>query len=317
MKNVLRLCQLILITISILYPVDTFDFCCCIYTKDPFRGFECSNASIMTLKLNGILDIERQKIGLKILNLCRSEGGTPTIENINRIKQIDTYTLTTSICEKECFFIIREMNERFDVEQEWNRLEEAKKLRERRTFFLRMLEVKIQKSTKRFYNGEKYKGENKISNKEKPQMIKNVTKETDLLDRINVSFDSVSECSVNEEDEFDKYLGQIGLDSHYDYDRDNRYSISSSQSVINTGIDIDKETEKLDNHIMYLEKKNQRPLDYILDRFSIPDDILVQIIKLFESTLEYVIKKTNGYFESEIFFQFEIADKVILKARKK
>lgn len=73
--------------------------------------------------------------------------------------------------------------------------------------------------------------------------------------------------------------------------------------------DLKKEIEKLEIQIIYLNKKNKKPIDFILDRFSIQDDVLVKIIKIFEISLDEVIHDIKSYFEDTVYFQFKVADK--------
>lgn len=73
--------------------------------------------------------------------------------------------------------------------------------------------------------------------------------------------------------------------------------------------DLKEEIEKLEIQIIYLNKKNKKPIDFILDRFSIQDDVLVKIIKIFEISLDEVIYDIKSYFEDTVYFQFKVADK--------
>jgi len=73
--------------------------------------------------------------------------------------------------------------------------------------------------------------------------------------------------------------------------------------------DLKREIEKLELLIFYLNKKNKKPIDFILDRFSIQDDVLVKIIKIFEISLDEVINDIKSYFEDTVYFQFKVADK--------
>ena len=59
---------------------------------------------------------------------------------------------------------------------------------------------------------------------------------------------------------------------------------------------------------MYLEKKNTRPLDFILERFTIKDTILVMVIKIFERTLDEVLLTMKRDLEDMIYFQFKIVE---------
>jgi len=75
------------------------------------------------------------------------------------------------------------------------------------------------------------------------------------------------------------------------------------------------EIEKLEIQIVFLTKKNKKPIDFILDRFSIQDHVLVKIIKIFENSLEEVINDIKTYFEDIVYFQFKVADKYNTKSK--
>ena len=54
-----------------------------------------------------------------------------------------------------------------------------------------------------------------------------------------------------------------------------------------------------------------RPNYYIIDRFGTRDEILVKIIKIFETSMDEVIKNMKDYFEDTVYFQFKVACKRI------
>ena len=59
---------------------------------------------------------------------------------------------------------------------------------------------------------------------------------------------------------------------------------------------------------MYLEKKNTKPIDFILERFTIKDNILVMIIKIFEKTLDEVLSNMKVDMDDTIYFQFKVVE---------
>lgn len=82
-----------------------------------------------------------------------------------------------------------------------------------------------------------------------------------------------------------------------------------TENDITSEEELKKEIEKLEIQIIYLNKKNKKPIDFILDRFSIQDDVLVKIIKIFEISLDEVVHDIKSYFEDTVYFQFKVADK--------
>jgi hypothetical protein len=67
--------------------------------------------------------------------------------------------------------------------------------------------------------------------------------------------------------------------------------------------------KKIDDELVYLNKKNKKPIDFILDRFRANDNILVKIIRIFELSMDEVINKEKTFYEDTVYFQFKVADK--------
>ena len=82
-------------------------------------------------------------------------------------------------------------------------------------------------------------------------------------------------------------------------------------TLLTTDEEIKAHIERIDGELIYLNKKNKRPIDFILDRFKINDSVLVKIIRIFESSMDEVVDKVKSYFEDTLYFQFKIASKKI------
>jgi len=80
---------------------------------------------------------------------------------------------------------------------------------------------------------------------------------------------------------------------------------------------LNEKIDVLDLEIMYYEKKNKRPLSFILDRFNIKDEILVKLIKIFEFSLEEVVFDYKRSLKENIFFQLKLLNKYEIKKNKK
>lgn len=309
-----------------------FNFCCCLFSKDPFRGFQSTASNILSFEIS---TFQKDEIGNRILAICHDAlQGFPSSENIERIKNKEC-SVKKDECTKECSYLMRELNEQYNVRQEENREKEAKLLREKRKKLLKVVESKVMENVDSMYKGEKCKNTIKAKKKEtnnpnnkykaKSSNSENVV---ETIGNNDISFDSITEVSSNKMDEpifdtLETVNTMNGLNTMNNLNHivpiTTRSGKSSSNLIIPTissfqsyksDINIDKELDKLDNHIMYLEKKNKRPIDFILDRFNIQDDILVIIIKIFEATLDDVIKKMKNYFEDTVYFQFNIAEKL-------
>jgi hypothetical protein len=299
------------------------NFCCCIYSKDPFRGFQHTNIKMINFDPSGM---EKAEIGNKLMKVCyETHGGFPSIDNIDKLKKLklvceeDPEILASrreeKECENECNYLMRELNEKFNVNQEENRHGEAKTLRDKRRKLNKLMDKKIMENVGNFYKGKKCEISIKTKYKEiRPVFNKKIDKdkfEVNTIHTDDISFDSITDIGqlqINSNDAQMNYM----LSSH-SRNQESQASLAptlTSTQLENSDIDLEKEIEKLDNEIMCLERKNRRSIDYILDRFSIPDDILVRIIRIFERSLDDVIKKMRHYFEDTVYFQFRIADKL-------
>lgn len=290
--------------------------CCCFFNKDPFRGFQSTSNQILQIKKTGL---DKAELGSMIMNLCIGAKGFPSMENIERLKT-DTYTLTTQQCDKECFYLTRQLNDNYNISQEKNRNCEAKHLRQLK----KELEKKINSQVKININSLN-KGQScqiRIISKEKeygyaakmlndaiPVQKKDNT--NDLGDNNSLlSFDSVS---IPSHHSIDNPELEEALRAYEDHDSNNFNGIrldykTNDLSRLETNDDILKEIDELELQIMYLEKKNTKPIDFILERFTIKDNILVMIIKIFEKTLDEVLSNMKVDMDDTIYFQFKVVE---------
>jgi hypothetical protein len=324
----------IIFLISInLKTISTLKFCCCIYRKDPFRGFEKSFGEVMETDISE--NSEKEEIGNKILKLCLSKNGLPSFENIERIKK-GKYDINPQTCDKECSYLILEMNDKFDVEQEENRMEHAKKLREKRKSLSDLLKNKKFDNLNNLYKGKRCiyevnkdkKGKSKKNSNNFIDHLLQVDKNKNFNNDTNVGIDDLSFLTLSDENL--DYL-EIGNNNHLGEDlfenfEENKHH-SDTLSLVTTENDIieaDQSEEaikteimNLDNQILNLETKNKRPFSFILERLSIPDDILIMMLKIFEMTLDDAVIAMKNYYEDTIYFQFRIVDKIRPHKKKK
>lgn len=301
----------------------SLNFCCCIFNKDPFRGFLFNTIKMVNFDPSGM---EKADIGNKLMKICYEEyNGFPSIDNIDRLKKLklvcedeDEGYVTRKDekdCESECKFLSKELNEKYNVKQEENRQKEAKMLKDRRNRLLKLMDKKLMENVGNLYKGGKCLISIKTKHKEmKPIYHKKVDKskyEIDTANNNDISFDSVTDIGDIKINTSDEKINRI-LKTHTK-NQESTSSVnptSNSDNFEDNNIDIEKEVDKLEHEIMCLEHKNRRSIEYILDRFSIPDETLVRIIRIFEKSLDDVIKTMRSYFEDTVYFQFRIADKL-------
>jgi len=128
----------------------------------------------------------------------------------------------------------------------------------------------------------------------------------------------------NEKSNKDKLKSNDNYNNNYnDNDNINDF-INSELSIVKKNFKHEKEfdensnfTEKelrdeldyIELQLYNLQKKNKKPIDFILDRFCVKEEILIKTIKIFENSMEEVINNMKNYFEDTIYFQFKIAGK--------
>ena len=96
-----------------------------------------------------------------------------------------------------------------------------------------------------------------------------------------------------------------------DQDPDKNLNLDDIDKLDQTdGVSIKRIIDRLELEISYMKKKNTKPIDFIMNRFSIQDDIMIKIIRIFESTLEEVITYHTNYISESAYFQFRLMDKL-------
>ena len=75
----------ILIIHTLLKQFNTLDYCCCMFKRDPFRGFLNSNNKIMSFDHSYF---DKEGMGYKMINQCyRQNDGFPSLESIELLKK--------------------------------------------------------------------------------------------------------------------------------------------------------------------------------------------------------------------------------------
>ena len=286
-----------------------FEFSCCIYDQDTFRGFEmkeCRETSIETHFY------EKDQIGNQIVEICQTKfSGIPVNDNFTRLKN-DKFMTNKDECIKECKELVWLLNENYIIKQEKNRFNEAKKIKEKKRIIKEELRIKTSKITLNLSKG-KSSYANKFGFNKFGLSNSGLSATQMLLNRGNNRI-----IKNNIKDFNKKELSNINIDEKV------------NEIVLNNDCFIETEEEKdfrllpanerieiLDLEIMYYEKKNKRPVDYILDRFNIRDEILIKLIKIFENTMEEVVFDYRRSLKETIFFQLKTLNNYEIKINKK
>ena len=386
-KNFVFLLFKILIILNFsINQIKAYDYCCCLFSQDPFRGYNIIKSQILSFDHS---HLDKESIGSKMINQCyRTFNGFPSLENINYLKR-DIFTINQKTCDKDCNYFIRDLNEKYNIKQEQNREKEAKRLKDVKRKLDSILKEKLIENMNNLYKGKPCNA--KIKNLSVNDLKSNSFKipDSDLMNQNGLNSDSnpyipsVGDLSIDSDnDEEPSYLDlnnpkynieiRNKIDEELknkklkesDFDDENELENKKNKKKINRGFNNSSETnfqneitdieinselklsnllknnpnylsvktsfkeetefsqsniqsedhlkteiENIEVQIIYLNKKNKKPIDFILDRFSIKDDVLVKIIKIFELSLDEVIHNLKIYFEDTVYFQFKVAEK--------
>ena len=282
-----------------------FEIGCCTYEMDPFRGFtikDCKETSVETLILY------KDQIGYEIIELCEKQfSGIPANDNFQRLKN-DKKILSKEECLKDCEDLVQQLNESYAIIQENNRIKEAKKLRILKKSLQGELNTQIGRYSKNLSSGNncKLSGSKNINiqfGQEFPSSVNNRGAD-------NVIKNKVEESGFEQKN-------QIIEEKANDLSPFPSLSVETKEEKLFRGLPLSEKIELLDLEIMYFEKKNKRPLSFILDRFNIKDEILVKLIKVFELSLEEVVINYKTSMKENIFFQLKLFNKYEIKKNKK
>jgi len=312
--------------------------CCCYFEKDPFRGFSLKKSAVIEVSYYPFS--EKEDISNSFISLCQeTRTGFSTYENISRLKD-NIHTMDPDLCQKECYNLIKDVTERFISMQESNRDHAALRLKEKKKLYEKDLDVKINENVDNLFNcqytrnniihipkkkvasrgssvyaGNRHSVRNSISvnlngptqkHSRKSSMVSLDSlppkKEKNDLD---MSFTSFS--STTSELKKDPSMGK----KKEDQDPDKNLNLDDIDKLDQTdGVSIKRIIDRLELEISYMKKKNTKPIDFIMNRFSIQDDIMIKIIRIFESTLEEVITYHTNYISESAYFQFRLMDKL-------
>lgn len=142
--------------------INSLDYCCCIFSKDPFRGYLTFHNKILSFS-HSYLD--KEEMGYKMLTQCYiGQNGFPPLENLNMLKR-DIYTTNKEKCDKDCNVFLEELNEKYYIKQEENREIEAKRIEKIKHKYQSYLENKILENAKMLNKGGSAKANLKINSK--------------------------------------------------------------------------------------------------------------------------------------------------------
>lgn len=312
---------------------EEYSGCCCYFKKDAFRGFQSPETEIITVVRTDVKTME--DIANNLVDECESKKGILTEESLERIKgeitEIEVHkkvggTIKEEViekirnkfqpdrrkCERECVFLNRQLNDNYIIEQVKTRNIKAEKLIKEKKRLEKLITEQININVNCLSHGKKctatvyYKidkcfGENKANSRGGLSINTNDFGGLDQDDDDDMILDSIG--SVNSDEDLEETLKKIK--DKEETTLGNTYVDRESYDV--TGMDnlqIQDIIQDLKIKILYLQKKNAKPIDYILDRFNIKDNILAMLITLFEETQKKVMKQKRDDLNRYIKYNF-------------
>jgi len=169
------------------------------------------------------------------------------------------------------------------------------------------------KAVDKFFNKES-KNDNKNPNQRLSKRFSRLALDSlpPKKERNNLDMSFTTFSSSTSELKKDQPKNPVKLDVDKDYEKKLDFA-EIDQLKHDDGISIKGIIERLELEIIYMKKKNSKPIDFIMNRFSIQDEILIKIIRIFESTLEEVITDHIDYITENSYHQFRLMDKLKIK----
>ena len=270
-------------------------YCCCNLEQDKFRGFQNKGYNIIELNTEFL---PRRKIKKSIIDDCLDKKGYPDLNSYRKI--INGISILKPNCEKECEDTRKTLNDKFIKEVELEKKQEILRLKDKKTQIKAQLVNNSKNQSSLLTAGlsltsrNNYKSTNLISVKIKGR--NNGVANSNLTfasSDSNLSCDIFNTLCHNENNmTYDDNL-KVNTSSEMNH------SISTQKpkqelKLKNTKIIKESNNTQLDLNAINIEIdvlcKEKRPLDYIIERFSIDDRLLIKLIKLFQKSLEAVFE---------------------------
>jgi hypothetical protein len=167
--------------------INSLEYCCCIFSKDPLKGFKKFENKILKFDHEYL---DKEEMGYKMISQCyRQYNGFPSLENINMIRN-DIYTINKAECERDCTRFLSDLNEKYNSKQEENRFNEAKRLLKLKKKYESYIENKILENAKNLHKAKYCKAEvKKVDN--------NINKNDKDKDKGKDNYNNINEIKTN------------------------------------------------------------------------------------------------------------------------
>lgn len=274
-------------------------FCCCIIKKDYFRGFQ--NASFKKIHL------KTQTFDFKTLintvnQDCFNNNGFPDFHTISRL--LTKSLILSPDCEVECGLSRNQLNDVFQ-----------KRVEKERQGKVNELKAKLKDLKKEMIDCER-----RVS-----QIMMTGESVLNTLSSLNLHTDS-SQCSdfgnINPmksslfkiESKSKGKSRQFKSSSHKEQENLTFGSKKQEKSFLQEKKKIQKSIDTVKIEILEYSK-NRRPLDYILNKFFVGDELIYKLIQLFKYCVDEVMK--DYYVNLNVQFEEAIRKENLILYRKK
>lgn len=288
------------------------EFCCCIYQRDSFKGFKLLNSKVVDLNDYWL---SNKDAGNKIFDHCiHIEKGFPSLNNILRVEK-NVYSLNIKDCENECKALIKQFDEKYISVQESLRdkavILNKEKIKALKTKLKGIEDISINK----LHKGLKY-----LINNVKNDKKNNILSEINLLN-LNSKKSKNDKIFIPLNTDATLETLSSNTDQNLNYINNNNFNINNSNRtnfiinnedyilISNNAEEIRNEILKLESENYYLNKKNKKPVEFILDRFTMQDEILTHLLMIFEKAIEETISIMKNTYNDMVFYKLQLGDR--------
>lgn len=294
-----------------------FSYCCCILEKDKFRGL--IKAQHFSYRLEGD-DAQVKNIRNHIKEECLDQNGVPSLETIIKYKT-GNYKAKLD-CNRDCDTLRKDINENFLRNVDKIKMKEVIALKETRNKLKQTMQETNNNTSSLLHLGRsimstsrssitklsniKFTTRNQINSNcvnDEHQSTENLgedpifnslfprTESTDLDLHLVTSSDLNSFDPTRNKN--NKITGKISTISSTDFKKDSndclKLKSTFQPAYKGNSLEIQKKLNTISIEIDVLSK-NKRPLEYIFDRFTFSDELLIKLIRIFTESLDIAVQ---------------------------
>lgn len=279
-------------------------FCCCLIKKDIFRGFQ--SASFKKIHF------ETQNFDLKstintINQDCFNKNGFPDFVTISKL--LTKSLILSQDCEIECGISRNQLNDVF-----------LKRVEKERQGKVNELKAKLQILRKEMITCERRVSQVMMTGESLVNTLNLLTDSSQCSDFGNVTPMKSSLFKIETKNKGKSRQTQSNQLKNQEKNQENQENLTFGHEK-NEEKGFFQEKKRIQKAIdnikleIFEYSKNRRPLDYILNKFSVGDELIYKLIQLFKYSVDQVMKEY--YEELNVRFEEAIRKENLILYRKK